>query len=155
MRYWLYCCDQGFKVSHFDKAALRGKTVLIGATAIEMGDRYATQAYGVQPGVVIQAMAAETLLQHLDYREYGPGPLALLALFLCCVIGCLPGGRSRVLATVGMTVIVAALPFLTEYLKWGAFGGSTALVMIAGTFAALALLETHSAGHQTPARTHE
>lgn len=124
---------------HFDKAALRGKTVLIGATAIEMGDRYATQAYGVQPGVVIQAMAAETLLQHLDYREYGPGPLALLALFLCCVIGCLPGGRSRVLATVGMTVMVAALPFLTEYLKWGAFGGSTALVMIAGTFAALAL----------------
>jgi EAL domain-containing protein (putative c-di-GMP-specific phosphodiesterase class I)/GGDEF domain-containing protein len=45
----------------FDPAAIAGKDVLIGATAIEMGDRYAVPNYGVIPGVVIQALAAETL----------------------------------------------------------------------------------------------
>ena len=46
----------------FDKAALEGKHVLIGATAIELGDRYGAPIYGVIPGVVIQALAAETLI---------------------------------------------------------------------------------------------
>ncbi|MFL0355819.1 EAL domain-containing protein [Erythrobacter sp. GH1-10] len=48
------------KVAREDVA---GKRVVIGATAIELGDRYSTALYGVQPGVVIQAQAAETLLQ--------------------------------------------------------------------------------------------
>jgi EAL domain-containing protein (putative c-di-GMP-specific phosphodiesterase class I)/CHASE2 domain-containing sensor protein len=41
--------------------ALKGKRVIIGATAIELGDNYAVPRYGVIPGVVIQALAAETL----------------------------------------------------------------------------------------------
>ena len=41
--------------------ALKGKRVLIGATAVELGDHYAVPRYGVIPGVVIQALAAETL----------------------------------------------------------------------------------------------
>ncbi|KWV92653.1 EAL domain-containing protein [Erythrobacter sp. YT30] len=44
-------------------AKVRGKRVMIGATAIELGDRYPTSLYGVQPGVVVQAQAAETLIQ--------------------------------------------------------------------------------------------
>lgn len=43
--------------------SLEGKTIFIGATAIELGDRYPMSRHGVQPGVVIQALAAETLLQ--------------------------------------------------------------------------------------------
>ena len=42
-------------------ADLRGKDVLIGATAIELGDRYAVPRHGVIPGVIIQALATETL----------------------------------------------------------------------------------------------
>ena len=45
----------------FDPKALVGKDVLIGATAIELGDRYAVPGHGVIPGVVIQGVAAETL----------------------------------------------------------------------------------------------
>jgi diguanylate cyclase len=41
---------------------LAGKRVIIGATAVEMGDRYAVPRHGVIPGVMIQALAAETLL---------------------------------------------------------------------------------------------
>ncbi len=47
----------------FDPAQFAGKRVLIGATAVELGDRYGTPRYGVIPGVVIQALAAETLLR--------------------------------------------------------------------------------------------
>lgn len=47
----------------FDPARVRGRNILIGATAIEMGDRYATPRWGVLPGVIVQAMAAETLLR--------------------------------------------------------------------------------------------
>lgn len=46
----------------FPAAAVRGRDVLIGATAIEMGDRYATPHWGVIPGVIVQALAAETLI---------------------------------------------------------------------------------------------
>ena len=47
---------------------LRGKRVVIGATAIELGDRYAVPRFGVIPGVVVQAVAAESLLQDRAIR---------------------------------------------------------------------------------------
>ncbi|MEJ5979649.1 EAL domain-containing protein [Novosphingobium sp. PS1R-30] len=65
----------------FDPAAIAGKRVLIGATAIEMGDRYAVPNYGVIPGVVIQAIAAETLRAGVP-RE-GGWVLPLLFALLC------------------------------------------------------------------------
>lgn len=49
----------------FDPKAVAGKSVLIGATAVEMGDRYGVPRWGVQPGVVVQALAAETLLRSI------------------------------------------------------------------------------------------
>lgn len=52
----------------FDSSKVRGRHVLIGATAIEMGDRYATPRWGVIPGVAVQALAAETLLRGVPAR---------------------------------------------------------------------------------------
>ena len=46
----------------FDPAAVQGRDVLVGATAIELGDRYGAPVHGVIPGVTIQALAAETLM---------------------------------------------------------------------------------------------
>ena len=40
---------------------LAGKSVMIGATAVQLGDRYPIPGHGVTPGVVIQALAAETM----------------------------------------------------------------------------------------------
>lgn len=69
----------------FDRAAIAGKTVVIGATAVEMGDRYAVPRYGVIPGVVIQSLAAETLMRGAP-REMGWQLPLLLALALGWVI---------------------------------------------------------------------
>ncbi|MCD2324108.1 EAL domain-containing protein [Sphingomonas sp. IC-56] len=65
----------------FDPATFAGKTVLIGATAVELGDRYAIPNHGVVPGVVIQAIAAETLAQGMPVDGGWVVPL-LLALLL-------------------------------------------------------------------------
>ncbi|HEX8192359.1 MAG TPA: EAL domain-containing protein [Allosphingosinicella sp.] len=43
-------------------AALAGRRVVIGSTAVENGDHYAVPRHGFLPGVVIQAVAAETLM---------------------------------------------------------------------------------------------
>ncbi|MEP3696303.1 MAG: EAL domain-containing protein [Parasphingorhabdus sp.] len=49
-----------------DRERINGRSFIIGATAIELGDNYATPHAGVVPGVFIHALAAETLLSGHD-----------------------------------------------------------------------------------------
>ncbi len=65
--------------------SLHGKRVLIGATAIELGDRYAVPRYGMLPGVVIQALAAETLLQDRPIQRTG-FPITLVGVLLIALL---------------------------------------------------------------------
>ena len=62
----------------FDPAIIAGKDVLVGATAVEMGDRYAVPGYGVIPGVIIQAIAAETLFRGIPVEAGGTLSLLLV-----------------------------------------------------------------------------
>lgn len=78
----------------FDAASLKGKDVIIGATAIELGDRYPVPRYGVIPGVIVQALAAETLADVVPAYGSWPAPLTL-AVVLALVIAA-AGRRSRV-----------------------------------------------------------
>jgi EAL domain-containing protein (putative c-di-GMP-specific phosphodiesterase class I)/CHASE2 domain-containing sensor protein len=64
------------------KYSLAGKRILIGATAVELGDRYVVPGHGLLPGVVIQAMAAETLIAGAPPRPLSGGWALLLALAL-------------------------------------------------------------------------
>ena len=95
-------------------AALAGRRIIIGATAIEMGDRYVVPRYGVIPGVVIQALAAETLIEGAIPQHYGPAlplALALLIILLCAR----PGARIRRSAVFAAgTLFIFALPLATE-----------------------------------------
>lgn len=99
----------------FDPGALRGRQVLIGATAIELGDRYAVPNYGVIPGVVIQALAAETLSRSIPSRVGWPVAL-LVGMMLCWLM--LRARTRATLATaaiaspaalLGVTVVIQAL----------------------------------------------
>ncbi len=87
----------------FDPAQLRGKAVVIGATAVELGDRYAVPNYGVIPGVVIQAIAAETLRRGIPRESGWPLPL-LVALGMGLLIQ-----RARSRASLCATLIGAPL----------------------------------------------
>ncbi len=67
-----------------DATALRGRDVIVGATAVELRDLFQTPRFGTLPGPVVQLLATETLAQDRALRDYGLAPsaigLALLAL---------------------------------------------------------------------------
>ncbi|MFL6725722.1 MAG: putative bifunctional diguanylate cyclase/phosphodiesterase, partial [Sphingomicrobium sp.] len=71
--------------------AVAGKRVIVGATAIELGDRYAIPRFGTVSGVVIQALAAESLIQHRTLTRSGLLP-TLVGLLL---VGLLLLGRFK------------------------------------------------------------
>jgi len=110
--------------------ALKGKRVVVGATAIELGDRYATPGYGVLPGVVIQALAAETLFQKADLPNLGPWPL-----FLVVVAGGLISAATRnrlrqAAALAAILVIVVGAPLVLETAHLATMETAPALAVI-------------------------
>ena len=90
-------------------SALTGKRVIVGSTAVELGDHYAVPHHGMLPGVVIQALAAETLIAGTERRE--GGALVPLALALLMVAASLLRPGRGALALLGVTA--AALPPLS------------------------------------------
>ncbi|MBW8786107.1 MAG: CHASE2 domain-containing protein, partial [Novosphingobium sp.] len=57
----------------FDAAAVAGKKVLVGATALELGDRFAVPNHGILPGVEIQALAYSSIARDRGIRPAGAG----------------------------------------------------------------------------------
>jgi signal transduction histidine kinase len=110
---------------NFDPATVKGKRVLVGATAIELGDYMPVPIHGVLPGVVLQALIAETILQERTLTSTG-GYGSLLLVFL--VLLALRPTRSswsfggvglRLALTVATVValpliVLAALPIIVE-----------------------------------------
>jgi diguanylate cyclase len=90
---------------------LRGKSVLIGATAIEMGDRYSVPGLGVQPGALIQVLGAETLAQGTTNPNFGSWPALLVA-----ILGAFGLTRRRTagLGRAGLAAAIMGLPFGLE-----------------------------------------
>jgi EAL domain-containing protein (putative c-di-GMP-specific phosphodiesterase class I)/CHASE2 domain-containing sensor protein len=56
------------------REAIAGKRILVGATAIELGDRYVVPRLGSVPGVIVQALATESLLQGRALTRSGALP---------------------------------------------------------------------------------
>ena len=80
----------------FDPAAVKGKRVIIGATAVELGDRVPVARHGVIAGVELQALIAESILQGRMLLPTGPiGALILVASRRPLCVRRRPCGRSR------------------------------------------------------------
>lgn len=96
--------------------ALAGKRILIGATAVETADRYTLPRHGILPGVVAQALAAETLLA-------GPPPVPVaggwalgLVLLLASAAARLRRGRHIAMGLAGAGAVILLLPVAGERL---------------------------------------
>ena len=76
--------------------ALAGRRVIVGSTAVELGDHYAVPHHGMLPGVVIQALAAETLIAGSERREGGALIPFAIALAVVAAALVLRPGRARV-----------------------------------------------------------
>lgn len=64
-----------------DPALLEGKTVLIGAKAVELRDNFAVPVHGILPGAIVQILAAETLKQDVQVTKLNPMRIMLLVAF--------------------------------------------------------------------------
>ncbi len=97
----------------FDTSAVRGKDILIGATAIEMGDRYATPRHGVLPGVIVQALAAETLLGGIPIFGGWEFPLLVGAMAAALIFA--QKTYRRVVMTSGMGAVLLFVADIASY----------------------------------------
>ena len=68
----------------FDPELIAGRNVMIGATAIELGDLAPVPVYGMLPGVILQALAYESLVQDRTIRRLATGPIVIVT--LCIVL---------------------------------------------------------------------
>lgn len=127
---------------HVPAGALRGKSVLIGATAIELGDRYSVPRYGVIPGPVIQLLAANTLAAGSSPIDRGPLlPFALALMILALAARC--NSRWQIIAIVSGIAIIMTLPLVIEAANLGTV---TIVPALAAMCAGAALLAITSIG---------
>lgn len=89
----------------FDPALVRGRAVLIGATALELGDEFATPRHGTLPGVYVHALAYESLRAGRGLYELR-FPL-LVALAGLAAFALRPRGRRDYAATLRRHALVA------------------------------------------------
>lgn len=73
--------------------AIAGKRIVIGATAVELGDRYTIPRFGTVPGVVVQALAADSLLQGRAVTRSGILPSLLGVGLIALLLGAFPYTR--------------------------------------------------------------
>jgi len=93
---------------------IRGKQAIIGATAIEMGDRYAVPRQGILPGVVVQALAAETLIQGGPVSEWGPWPAWIATALAMMALARTSSHNLRRLGEAGWAMALILIPLATE-----------------------------------------
>ncbi|MBJ7413112.1 MAG: CHASE2 domain-containing protein [Phenylobacterium sp.] len=65
----------------FDASQVRGRSILIGSTAQELGDDFATPRHGALPGVYVHALAYESLVAGRDLKALNPLLLGALAVW--------------------------------------------------------------------------
>ncbi len=94
--------------------AIAGKRFIVGATAVEIPDRYGVPRYGVIPGVIIQALAAETLLEGPVPWSIGTGWSFALILLILALIGGLRSARARVAGYALCVAAILGVPVATE-----------------------------------------
>ena len=93
----------------FDVKGIQGKRVIVGATAIELGDRVPVPKYGIIAGVEFQALVAESILQGRMLTSFGMAGAMLLVVLLVAVMR--PGTTSWSFRSFGLrpSICTAAL----------------------------------------------
>jgi signal transduction histidine kinase len=101
----------------FDPGMVRGRAVLIGATALELGDEFATPRFGTLPGVFVHALAYESVRAGRDLKRLHPYAVLLLALAIVVPLRPSRGAlslRRLLLAHLGIGVGALVLPLLLQ-----------------------------------------
>jgi EAL domain-containing protein (putative c-di-GMP-specific phosphodiesterase class I)/CHASE2 domain-containing sensor protein len=119
---------------------LAGRTVLVGATALELGDRYPMPRHGVVPGALIQLLAAETLIQGTSPTDFGAA-LPLLIVLILIAFSLRLKGRRRALAHGLAPVALLVLPLVLEAAHLGTVEVVPALAALLAAAGARAVID--------------
>jgi signal transduction histidine kinase len=134
---------------NFDPADIAGKTVFVGATAVELGDEYALPVYGVRSGVGLNVLAYESLHQDAALQPVPMWVSWLVALLLASVIALLYRKMTIVIALSAVFVSMAGV-FSGSMLLQGQFNLIPATAPVFTTIALFAVylsyLELHERG---------
>lgn len=106
--------------NRFDPALVRGRAVLVGATALELGDNLATPRHGILPGVMVHALAYESLAQ--GRALYAPQPLITFLLILAVAFSLRPIRQMATLESLArrhllVLCLILGTPFLVQALS--------------------------------------
>lgn len=71
----------------FDHRLVQGRTILIGSTAQELGDDFATPRHVALPGVYVHALAYESLVAGRDLKSLNPLLIGALTLWCAFLLG--------------------------------------------------------------------
>ncbi|MEZ5656735.1 MAG: EAL domain-containing protein [Sphingobium sp.] len=123
-----------------DLSHLAGKRLFVGATAIELGDRYAVPRNGVLPGVVIQAQAAETLLLGRAFPDLGRSPATMIALAAVFGAAFLKRRRNRLILLAGTIMALHVALLASEMMGVATFQVIPATLGLAAAFAIIVLI---------------
>lgn len=93
----------------FDPGLVTGKLVLVGATAVQLGDMVTVPVYRALPGVTLQALAYQSLASGLAFHRLAPAYSVVGALLLALAAGSLLRRYSWRIAGIGTAGAVAAL----------------------------------------------
>ena len=96
----------------FDKRQVEGRVILIGATALELGDEFATPV-GLLPGVVVHGLAYESIVQGRALHTLTPLALLILCAGLALVLLPRRKGRSLRVLLIRHTLVTFAIVSLS------------------------------------------
>ena len=125
-------------------AKVQNKSVLIGGTAIELGDRFVIPGGRIVPGVKLQALAAELILQGRALRHVSVlVPLAITGILLlfAMLVWKVTRPGTRVLATVTFALVLEAIAISLQLAYPIVADFSLVYVTIAAVLIAIALEE--------------
>ena len=80
---------------NFDAGLVRGRAILVGATALELGDEFVTPRYAILPGVYVHALAYESIA--LNRALHRVNPFAMLLVVLGLILWLRPTARNGLL----------------------------------------------------------
>lgn len=96
-----------------EPARFRGRTIMVGATALELGDNLPVPVHRAIPGVVLQAMIFETLVRGLPQQLPDALPIALmLTVLLAWGRFAQRGWRAQLAFAIGATLFIGAISLL-------------------------------------------
>jgi len=94
----------------FDAAAVRGRIIIVGSTAVELGDQLAVPRYRALPGAMLQALATESILLDRAIQRAAWPAVLLLALIVALLLGPFLADRTWRSGLVSALVTSLALP---------------------------------------------